>query len=88
MGLSKWLFQKIYKSHTHRPSPCVFFSKGNFGSHGLEEKKGFFSSILGLMENFANGLRILQNPLNPDAGQPEQNWNNNEIKRCDLGVST
>lgn len=46
-----------------------FFSKGNFGSCGLEDKNGFFSSILGLMENFANGLGILQNPPNPGIDQ-------------------
>ena len=72
-----WAYQNDYfKKYTnliHIDQARVFFSKGNFGSHGLEEKKGFFSSILGLMENFANGLRILQNPLNHDAGQPEQN---------------
>ena len=46
----KILILKIKKKKkTYGPSSCTF-SKGKFGTCGLESKREFFSSILGLME--------------------------------------
>ena len=69
-----WAYQNDYfKKYTNLihidQAHVYFFLRENLGVVDWRTKKDFSPSILGLMENFANGLRILQNPPNPGIDQ-------------------